>query len=272
MGKIIFISGLSHSGSTLLDLILGGHPHLIGLGEIARVFESQDIKAKTCSCGETAEKCIFWSQVLPRLASIPKLDLKQKYEIVCENFSRVFGDDYIMVDSSKYLKTLNFLDTEFDFDIQVLHLLKDVRAFTISQIDNSIRKNRSQSKFYPYRLFRDWYAKNKAIQDYMEDQDIPFLQVGYDELSLHPGFIAQRICSFLEVPFEPSMIDISQSKSHILVGNRMRNKNKQGISYDHRWFVRKEWQIPALIFPQIMNYNQNKVYSNVNDMMVKNKT
>jgi hypothetical protein len=35
--KLVFIASLSHSGSTILDLILGGHSRFVGLGEIVRV-------------------------------------------------------------------------------------------------------------------------------------------------------------------------------------------------------------------------------------------
>ena len=32
--RVVFIAGLEHSGSTLLDLLLGGHRQLVGLGEL----------------------------------------------------------------------------------------------------------------------------------------------------------------------------------------------------------------------------------------------
>ena len=36
---LLLIRGLGHSGSTILDLALGSHPQLIGLGEAVRVLE-----------------------------------------------------------------------------------------------------------------------------------------------------------------------------------------------------------------------------------------
>ncbi|MGK7888624.1 MAG: hypothetical protein AB4042_04775, partial [Leptolyngbyaceae cyanobacterium] len=132
MERIVFICGLSHSGSTLLDLVLGGHPRFIGLGEVVRAIDPQrDLTQNKCSCGETAEQCIFWSKAIPRLAGC--LEPRTRYQIVYDTFLEVFGRDYILVDSSKYLPALTFLDEELDFNIQVLHIIKDVRAFTISQ-------------------------------------------------------------------------------------------------------------------------------------------
>ena len=35
--KLLLIRGLGHSGTTMLDLALGAHPQIIGLGEAARI-------------------------------------------------------------------------------------------------------------------------------------------------------------------------------------------------------------------------------------------
>ena len=36
---LLLIRGLGHSGSTILDLALGAHPNIVGLGEAVRVLE-----------------------------------------------------------------------------------------------------------------------------------------------------------------------------------------------------------------------------------------
>ena len=36
---LLLIRGLGHSGSTILDLSLGAHPSIVGLGEAVRVLE-----------------------------------------------------------------------------------------------------------------------------------------------------------------------------------------------------------------------------------------
>ena len=37
MNKLLLIRGLGHSGTTILDLALGAHPQMVGLGEAARI-------------------------------------------------------------------------------------------------------------------------------------------------------------------------------------------------------------------------------------------
>ena len=63
--ELIYICGSGHSGSTLLDMILGGHSKISALGEAHRVYLSAHNEGKVhlCACGLTLEKCEFWSAV-----------------------------------------------------------------------------------------------------------------------------------------------------------------------------------------------------------------
>ena len=64
--KFIFIIAAGHSGSTLLDLILGSHRDGFSLGEIDhfdKYFESN----QNCSCGRPFHSCAVWSRVAEQL-------------------------------------------------------------------------------------------------------------------------------------------------------------------------------------------------------------
>ena len=72
MKKLLLIRGLGHSGTTILDLALGAHPRMVGLGEAARILERPSISERDrgparlrgdlrferrCTCGEIAIVC-----------------------------------------------------------------------------------------------------------------------------------------------------------------------------------------------------------------------
>lgn len=73
---LLLIRGLGHSGSTLLDLVLGGHPSIIGVGEASRVLlnASEDLSityrlndwreqyTQPCTCGLMIDECPLWSR------------------------------------------------------------------------------------------------------------------------------------------------------------------------------------------------------------------
>ncbi|MEM7133558.1 MAG: sulfotransferase [Chloroflexota bacterium] len=61
--NLISIVGAGHSGSTLLDLILGSHSNTFSMGEVSRL-DNYRVNQKPCTCGLPVKSCTFWSQVL----------------------------------------------------------------------------------------------------------------------------------------------------------------------------------------------------------------
>lgn len=59
----LYICSAGHSGSTLLDLVLGSHTQVVSLGEVAFVPSSLVI-GKTCSCGKAMPDCGYWQSLL----------------------------------------------------------------------------------------------------------------------------------------------------------------------------------------------------------------
>lgn len=71
--KLIYILAQGHSGSTLLDCILGTHPSFVSSGELRylnwQVFRTMDKRSSVadqsvCSCTADFRDCEFWSKVL----------------------------------------------------------------------------------------------------------------------------------------------------------------------------------------------------------------
>ena len=267
---VVFIASLGHSGSTLLDLVLGGHSRLVGLGEVASVLTSASDGGRSftgdCSCGQDAASCPLWSEVARRIQADPHAPLARRYRIVFETVAAVFGPDVMPVDSSKYLPWLKLLRDEVGVDLRVLFLLKDVRNFTSSEVEAAVRKRgegQRRRRLSPLGAFAYWYRHNRAVEQFLRDSQLPTFQLGYEELCLAAEPIMREICQFLGLAFEPAMLERSSSRSHVLRGNRMRRQpEKAAITYDHRWFMRRDWLLPSVLCPGIMRYNRDHVYSN----------
>jgi hypothetical protein len=67
MFRLAYISAASHSGSTLLAMLLGSHPEVCTVGEI-KANKLGDPERYRCSCGELIRKCSFWRNVSARMA------------------------------------------------------------------------------------------------------------------------------------------------------------------------------------------------------------
>src|SRR2546425_1217907 len=105
--RVVFVASLYHSGSTLLDLLLGRHPRVVGLGEIHYLLRLQPEPA--CSCGAAVEECPFWGDTLRQLEPISKADLRRRLQVVLDRFGSCFDRDRILVDSSKTLESLRLM-------------------------------------------------------------------------------------------------------------------------------------------------------------------
>ena len=268
--RVVFITSLGHSGSTLLDLVLGGHERFVGLGEVGNTITRDAVvgrdRGPVCSCGRSAVECPFWSEVDARLRDEPDAPFERRYAIVFETFNALFGEAVTPVDSSKSVRHLQSLVGMGAFDLRVLFLLKDVRNFTVSAIDNVARKRadgRRRMMVTPFGAFRTWHRTNRDLRSYLDRERLPAFQFGYEEFCLAPERIARRICEFLEVDFQPEMLKVRGSGSHAIRGNRMRfQEEKKTLSYDHRWFTRSDWLLPSLLCPRVMRFNREQVYSN----------
>jgi len=58
--RLLYVMGRGHSGSTVLDALVGNAPRVVGVGElVAGMLRFSDV----CSCGDTIEECEFWREV-----------------------------------------------------------------------------------------------------------------------------------------------------------------------------------------------------------------
>ncbi len=69
--RIAFICSAGHSGSTLLDLLLGAHPSAVSLGEITHLPKNLALNT-LCTCGAPARACPMWTAVLDELRADPR--------------------------------------------------------------------------------------------------------------------------------------------------------------------------------------------------------
>jgi hypothetical protein len=58
-----YILSSGHSGSTLLNLLLGGHPAIVPVGEITHLPKNLALNT-LCSCGTPARSCDFWQPIV----------------------------------------------------------------------------------------------------------------------------------------------------------------------------------------------------------------
>lgn len=209
---IVYILGSGHCGSTLLDMLLNGHSQIQGLGEAGRKTAPPSLM----------NMFAIRLKLNKKLRQVNYASNHLKY-IKC--ISRITGKT-ILVDSSKFWQRLYLLSQESS-KIKVIHLVRDGRGVSYSY-------DKKYGRFF-YGL-RRWMAPTfMAILLKTRFRKTDWVQLRYETLSASPEASLKKLCSFLEIEFEPAMLDFRKHSYTGIGGNRMKDLKSAEIKTDQAW-------------------------------------
>lgn len=274
--NLLLIRGLGHSGTTILDLALGAHPAITGLGEAVRILErprpgeeergpallrGELRHSRRCTCGQLAADCPVWGPVLAWLPANDERPMAEKLEQLVGRVAAqpVDPPQRWLVDSFQAdlsVPTLPWPGGE----VRTLFLVRDVRSWVHS------RSRRRERPAAAWRALVRWLRTNHQVEGVLRRSGRPMFVLGYEELALAPEASLRKICNWLQLPFNAAMLSPgAASSSHILAGNRMRfdPQRSASIRYDGSWMN----QAPAGIaiasqLPPLRGMNRRLVYGN----------
>lgn len=159
--RVVYIAGVGRSGSTVLDSVLGNHPHIQSVGELSRLASDAWVQNFYCSCGRRSQECPFWLAVHEAWCDLngnfsvqEYIETQNKVEQVrhmpsltreswkkTETF-RVYAEQTLLllkaiqkvsgcntiVDSSKGLERAFVLSLIPEIDLRVIQLVRDPRG------------------------------------------------------------------------------------------------------------------------------------------------
>jgi hypothetical protein len=263
--KIIYITSLAHSGSTLLNLLLGANANTVAVGEVSRTLSRLHIEKelfRPCSCGQLIPDCALWGKVHNRMLEAGSLSYDEQFQIMLEEIYRIYGENISVIDSSKAIDPLMKVNARHAPRLSTIYLIRDVRGYVYATHARQ-SGSRVTAKFAAVEAFR-WFRENRAIKIRLTAAGIPFFQLGYEELCSHPSNIFNALSEFTGTYFDPDILKPSLVNSHIWIGNRMRKDSRKmsGIHYDDRWtrdecLKKQRWAM----WP-FLGWNKKNVYVN----------
>jgi hypothetical protein len=296
--RLAYILGASHSGSTLLAMLLASHPDACTAGELNATHFGNPEQYR-CSCGALIRECAFWGAIRQAMErrGVSNFDITRAgtsiYGVESAYASRLLAPlhrgaglevlrDFalglspvwrkqlrltqrnnlalveslleacqakILVDSSKVPLRLKYLLKNPGLDIQIIHLIRDGRAVSLTYTDEwsfadasdpalrgggsggrrpAPRRNMSEAA-------REWRRSNEAAECLL--RALPrsrWLSVRYEELCGRPTETLRRIFGFLSL--DPGPVDLRfRSRPQHVVGNGMRLDTTSEIRLDERW-------------------------------------
>ena len=284
MGRnLIYIAGLEHSGSTLLELFVSGASGHLGLGEIFQLIDRRNpiidhLEGHRCSCGEEVKDCRFWAPLVARLRQLPSDDAAARYRAMADAGAQQAGAEVVLIDSSKVPDGLAAVASTGDFDVRVLHLTRDVRSWLVAK-QRSYRRNkvaslasnvdrdgllRGTARFLRRNPIADamrWRQVNREIEEKVAAYGLPSLAVSYERLCCDTSAVRNELEQFLDIEIPPLDHPGQRRHNHSIFGNRMRfdRRKRSKISYDTKWLVDNCWVVPWLLSPGLRRENMRRL-------------
>ena len=269
---LVYIASDVRSGSTLLDMVLGGHPNILSIGELQFLKDHFQRKGTgyswdwRCTCGEYFDTCPFWSKIDHRITIDTGLPIRS-LETWVKRSAQFFP---LMVLPNKrlgnYRSSYPSIQRGLDAAQNCWKIVDLLHMVTGKEIIVDSSKIAEQFRFlYVWRpkrirmsyLLRDGrgviYSKmhregdsaRKASKTWvLENLKILLIKalipkkksimVKYEDLCQNSQLEINRITSFLNIP--PVKVRLSKSDRHNVCGSPHRfNKDDTNIRLDERW-------------------------------------
>ena len=241
---MIYIAGSSHSGSTLLDMMLNAHPEIVSLGEackLNRKLRPREVRKKIyapCTCGASSLwKCPFWSRVneLAMKASgksLSELDMNDYHDldgriapnaVVFRAVAEAAGGRFV-VDSSKLPRRLSYLMQVKGLEVYPVHLIRDPKG----QICSALRKGNAFLKsLLHYEIVHEQLRRRL--------KSVPHTVVSYEHLVQEPEQTLRTVLEPLGLNFHARQLQWAEQEKHLVAGNHIRRDRTSKLILDERW-------------------------------------
>jgi hypothetical protein len=237
--RILFITGNSRSGSTVLGTALNQVNGVFCAGEMQRIWDKGWLTDECCSCGAPILSCSFWSPVfgqiigsydaklakelrqardsfvklrgLPRLLTSRSLDSLpanvRNYLDVTERLYRAIQEHAgcrLIVDTSKYPTYSYLLRLLPALDIRVVHLVRDARATAYSwqrvKAYPTAKGTQYMERHTALRSAAAWLILNSLADLLWERDPVRYMLIRYEDFVNQPRRTFRRILNHAGEP------------------------------------------------------------------------
>lgn len=320
--RILFITGNSRSGSTFLGTALGQTPGIFCAGELQRIWDGAWLAEEFCSCGSPILSCPFWEPVfadvigtydlsraralqrardrIVKVRSLPRLlttrtldplpaDIRAYLDVTRNLYHAIQRQSgcHLIVDTSKYPTYAYLLRLLPDFDIRVVHLVRDPRAVAHSwkRVKHypTAGGEREMERHTPLRSAAAWNVLNILARS-LWGRDPRYLFLRYEDFAQNPRTTFHRILahaglSDMQVPLSEAN-EIEVNSHHVIAGNANRfRKGKVPIRLDEEWRSAlppfEQAMVSAITFPLLSLFGyapRNNRNESVADAIVEPRT
>ena len=235
--KVVFILSNGHSGSTMLDLILGSNSQCVSLGEFRvvapeHISEEKRKRVKDNYCAICANECPVWSQLLPMKGP--------RYH---DEAHAHFGSP-VLIDSSKIEDWPALCEKNISGEIVYIRLTRSV-------YDRFGSFRQKRGKVMPAEV-KNWVTHEKQITRFLRHR--PHIKMKYEDLCRKTGL--KSLCSYIGIDYEKRMWKFWKTRHHNLRGNV---KTATLVKLYHKIIKRKDLDHTQQMFLRRFGFHVRRV-------------
>ena len=264
----VYVMGRAHTGSTILDILLGNSPKVESVGQLVSHIGRVDTP---CSCGEKIQDCEFWTDVRANVldgqdydwAELAKLHTEQGHvkslistfmssrttprfaklaamtKRVDDALRKVSGKP-VVLDSSKEPTRGLFLLKHYD-DARMIYLVRDPRSVVTSYYwrmkagkpFHFLRREYKNSILNPFFLFigaASWIVGHAIFEAIAKVAPEKVIRVRYEDLCTRPDIELRRIGQAFDIPVDEVIAKIERREGFPVGHNIGGNMIREGKS------------------------------------------
>jgi hypothetical protein len=227
--KVIFITCIGRSGSTIIANILGQYEHSIHIGELNEIWERGYKNNFLCGCHQPFQECLFWTDIinneikdseeLEKLISVGKylrstqilfflkaiiFRRNRSLKIYANHIKNIYlniltnTNKTIIIDSTKYTSYGYMLKFIKNIDFHIIHLIRDPRAVAYSWSKIKVRENRINEKEYMPRksILRTtitYLMSYVFAKIYFKNKKYKYTILRYEDFIKDPEYFIEKI-------------------------------------------------------------------------------
>ncbi|MEO8092275.1 MAG: sulfotransferase [bacterium] len=217
-----FVVGVGRSGTTMLRLMLDAHPEMAVPPEthfLPDVIRACDRGASPERVVEILQRSRRWgdmgigdSEIRCRFASLERWDATQACRAIYQAYAEPKGKSRWGDKTPKYSLVMAEIEDALP-EARFIHLIRDARAVALSRVN--MVEGRGEKAPSPAGVAGRWAKRIRQARRQGERLG-GYLEVRYEDLVIETEPTLRRICEFIELEFDPAMLDYHEHASERL--------------------------------------------------------
>lgn len=242
---LIFVTGASRSGTTLMSVVLGKNSRVLCMNEThffgdcwdprsTETLDANALEAATARLVARLERGILKAQVnkddhqkaQSLLANLPSSQRNPAdvYRAIVTKAARDAGKEIPCEQTPRNIFYASRL-LELYPDARIVHMIRDPRAVMASQKKRWRRRQlatvklpfyhtiRVWANYHPTTMSQLWRRATLQARKLQSENPQRFLTVRFEDLLREPEPTVRKVCDFLGIAFDPGMLNVGQINS-----------------------------------------------------------